>query len=569
MKKEQLTPIFAPLYAILIVLLMSFPNTSFGQANGAMNPDVAVLRCRTGCSQPSVVGCLNADMWEIGTSQDQLIAIAWSDASGGTGNAEGFLVFQESAAIAGSGIWQQVNSGNGAHDMDIVLGKYNDPMTGTEYLVGVIYEYLGDIYIESYKVTNVNFGILGLTLLQKIGPLNSNTGKAFKPHIDLFADNSYTYNNGDYAFAHEFGAVWHEKPSTQNIVTFYRDDITNATGGCSTTVASDGQDADVSCTSIYPGSAPGWVAHVVYTDNAGTSLYETDVTTGCSVSSPVTLESSITQVLTPRIESNILLNTIPAQSGQPEWFAVASTRNGGGNPEVFGYDYYWDAGMSTYTLATFNYSTTFSSSSDEYLLPTICGTGGPIPAGAGHRASGGDYYNIGYYSTYTYNPMTSPQYGDFYCKQEDMPFSHGNPNAEVNLLDLTGNAFSYTGPMPAMAVATCSNSGYDLMATFFDAGTGIYYKLDNPMMQFKHANGISTVETKRYALFPNPATTKISVQGMKKADYTITDAAGRIVGIGKVSTTGNNINVSNFTPGMYFINLTEDGATQRIKFAKQ
>lgn len=569
MKKEQLAHISAPRSTTLYLILFCLPFLASAQANQAMNTDVPVYICPT-CSSstpPSAVATLNADMWEINTSQDQLEAIAWGDATGGGGASitTGFVVFQESVGLA-SGAWVSLPANS--HDPDIVLGKYNDPMTGTKYIVGVIYENGGDIYIRSYTISGIG-STLSVSALQTSSALNSNTGTAFKPHMDLFADNTYSYNNGDYAFAHEFGAVWHEKPSSQNVVTFYRDDLANLTGGCTTTVTSDGQDADVACTSSYPGTGGSWVAHVVYTDNAGTSLYENDVTTGCSAGSPVTLESSITRALTPRIECNILLNTIPAQSGQPEWFAVAATRNGGGNPEVFGYNYYWDAGMSAYTLATFNYSTTFSSSGDEYLLPTICGTGGPIPAGLGHRSSGGDYYNIGYYSTYTYNPMTSPQYGDFYCKQEDMPFSHGNPNAEVNLLDLTGNGFSYTGPMPAMAVATCSNSGYDLMATFFDAGTGIYYKLDNPMMQFKHANGISTVETKEYALFPNPATTKISVQGMKKADYTITDAAGRIVGNGKVSTTGNNINVSNFTPGMYFINLTEDGATQRIKFAKQ
>ncbi|RZJ36176.1 MAG: T9SS type A sorting domain-containing protein [Flavobacterium sp.] len=66
----------------------------------------------------------------------------------------------------------------------------------------------------------------------------------------------------------------------------------------------------------------------------------------------------------------------------------------------------------------------------------------------------------------------------------------------------------------------------------------------------------------RVALYPNPATTTISISGLEVAtDYRIVDVSGRIVANGIVSVSGS-IDVSKLTSGLYFANIDSN----RLKF---
>ena len=61
-------------------------------------------------------------------------------------------------------------------------------------------------------------------------------------------------------------------------------------------------------------------------------------------------------------------------------------------------------------------------------------------------------------------------------------------------------------------------------------------------------------------LSPNPATEEVQLEfgSYGEADYTVTELSGRVLLKG-FTTSGSKINITNLTPGMYIINLSQQG----------
>jgi len=73
-------------------------------------------------------------------------------------------------------------------------------------------------------------------------------------------------------------------------------------------------------------------------------------------------------------------------------------------------------------------------------------------------------------------------------------------------------------------------------------------------------------ETSIFALYPNPATTTITVQSQQPGDYTVTTMIGEVVLSGELTTATHLINISDLKTGIYFLS-TVNG--QCLKFVKK
>ena len=63
------------------------------------------------------------------------------------------------------------------------------------------------------------------------------------------------------------------------------------------------------------------------------------------------------------------------------------------------------------------------------------------------------------------------------------------------------------------------------------------------------------------ALYPNPATDKVTLVGVEQADVTVTDITGRTVLIQKIVDGHNTIEVGTLLSGTYFVRIAYNGDT--------
>ncbi len=63
------------------------------------------------------------------------------------------------------------------------------------------------------------------------------------------------------------------------------------------------------------------------------------------------------------------------------------------------------------------------------------------------------------------------------------------------------------------------------------------------------------------SIYPNPASTALHIEGIKSAEWSITDLQGRSIANGSINADNSMIDVSEFVPGFYFLNLKEEKRT--------
>ena len=81
---------------------------------------------------------------------------------------------------------------------------------------------------------------------------------------------------------------------------------------------------------------------------------------------------------------------------------------------------------------------------------------------------------------------------------------------------------------------------------------------------------LSTQENNKLGLniFPNPVNDVLNITKVSNnATFTIYNVAGQFISKGKV--TNNKVNVANLAKGVYFIEVSEKGATSKMKFIKK
>ena len=78
--------------------------------------------------------------------------------------------------------------------------------------------------------------------------------------------------------------------------------------------------------------------------------------------------------------------------------------------------------------------------------------------------------------------------------------------------------------------------------------------------------GIEKLDQNNWKVYPNPASEQLNVTTERAEIIQITDVSGKVVTVEQLKTGHNIIDVSNFAPGVYFIQ-SKTGRTH-VKFVK-
>ena len=101
-----------------------------------------------------------------------------------------------------------------------------------------------------------------------------------------------------------------------------------------------------------------------------------------------------------------------------------------------------------------------------------------------------------------------------------------------------------------------------MVNTTFSTDEASYAFVLGSMLGTKEANKLGT------EIFPNPVNEVLNITKVSNnATFTIYNVAGQFISKGKV--TNNKVNVSSLAKGVYFIEISEKGATSKMKFIKK
>ncbi len=117
----------------------------------------------------------------------------------------------------------------------------------------------------------------------------------------------------------------------------------------------------------------------------------------------------------------------------------------------------------------------------------------------------------------------------------------------------SGNGFYELRSSDNTLLATNGNFGFGAKDNFF-SGT----------------LSIDKFSTESISLYPNPSSRIITIKSVSMPDsYTIYNTLGQVLKQSQVKSNADlNINIENFTDGMYFIKLTKDNSSQVLSFVK-
>ncbi|MBR6291782.1 MAG: C10 family peptidase [Bacteroidales bacterium] len=199
--------------------------------------------------------------------------------------------------------------------------------------------------------------------------------------------------------------------------------------------------------------------------------------------------------------------------------------------------------------------------------------------------SGGGIYNEGAAIT-----ISATAFSGYHFTQ----WNDGNTNA-TRTITVTGNAtyianFEANPPQQYTITVMSANEqmGYVTGGGTFAAGTtitisatpnsGYYFAQWNDgntnatrtitvtgdatyIATFTATNGIGDINSDSWSIYPNPATTAVTVGGVEQATVTINDITGRIIATHNVADGDNSIDVSHLAAGTYFVRITSNGTS--------
>jgi polyhydroxybutyrate depolymerase len=137
-------------------------------------------------------------------------------------------------------------------------------------------------------------------------------------------------------------------------------------------------------------------------------------------------------------------------------------------------------------------------------------------------------------------------------------YAGGNMGATVELYKVTGGGHAWPGALPVIA-----NTNQDFKASVEIWRFFRQYKLN----QFLPGVGFNENSLKNnIKVYPNPATEKITVEGVSELKLKVTDLVGKTI---IAESTVNSINVSTLTPGIYFLSIKSGNEQSVVKFVKE
>lgn len=488
----------------------------------AGNPDIPIA----GVAGPCYT--VNCDMVTCpDVPSEHLRVVAWDDAS------QGYFK-----------IWD--NMGNSSPIIPLNTGEYlPDVVIGCYEIANVIYYEVCvvaivyntttssyDINFSRYPITNVHTPSLNVAAPTTTLISTPGVGAAHWPHIDMFADPTQILGSS-YPALHEYAISWTEAWNAR----FYTGDLTS--GANSTYSLGSSIYTDIACyTDIQTGDKHA--VTVVGCNCFSTDVTDYNLTSGSAATTNLTSYSS-----TSRIEAMSLYDP---NSGDAKWTISQK---------------HWNTGNNNLDLIT-----------DIPSLPTITPvytytkwtTQTAVAAGVGTSiaALSGNIGNNQYTLAWDIGPAVAGNQ-DVHSRGVDVT-TGSFTTSNVYQMNSTGLNSGLGNNYP-VAVSNSSNSGYDLLAAWYN-GTDIVYKLTGNSMAFK-TNSITNVSKPAFEVFPNPASTNLNVTGAADASYTVTNSLGQVLISGSVNSRDSQVDISSLPAGVYLLNLAENGHLQKIRFTKQ
>lgn len=513
------------------------------------------------------------------------------------------------------------------NDPDIAVGTcYSSIYSDYRHFALVVYEHDGDIYMDHYEVIVTTGGIATIPPepFTCVGPpgtacaipgnsapikLTSNANQtASKPHIEIWHSRNIPAASS-LTIAEKFAVTWQqEDPANPGVMQVWGIDgeiddpgnITFPTPNQAFPIG-NGKQPDVVAVNFFdPSGAAGTireVAYVTYVSNNPSTATGRDVMLSDwdyntqTVNSTTQLNTASTtnddEFQLPRISGPMFYNVGTASVTEPICVVVVNDNDAASTnviDKVTAFKYYDPSLAGTPVIEKLDISDHnnidgFSSNTQTAIMPVVSGIGTEIFNLAGSGIATYDNYPVAFYSNYL---TGAGQNGDFYSFGLQMPdfinapfLAGGTDYMELNDATLdNGSAFDMINK-PSIAIATANNTGYDLLTTYYEG-----LNLDKVTVTFTgttatyaykpgKSTGIDNIGKDGYAVYPNPVVNHLNIAKADGADYTVMDMMGRTLATGSLSGNKASIDAASYASGIYILQLTKDGHTEKVKFVKQ
>jgi len=518
-----------------------------------------------------------------------------------------------------------------AHDVDVAIGMFYDNSPhgtgGYRYFVLAVYESGGEIYLDHYNIdidwTGPSFTVdVDKTVLivcpqnqpcytstvyntNNSSQISSSSGTASYPHIDLIYDDTYPTAGGHHE-AIAYVISWQQG-------TVGNEEVWGAEGPISVSTVNnpppitmafkidDGKFPDITGVNAANNAGGGTPdptkAYVTYLTRSGDEVHlaEWDYNTSTPPSTPPTmsLHGSIGATVGtdeyqyPRIAGPQFYDFTSPVPDDPACVVVVTESNSSSNYKVNTYNYYTSGSPSPIcSLVDASDQATgdgFNSNGKQAMKPVVTGIGALVSSLYAGSGNANTEYPTVFYTDYTHDNKngTYAASGDFIAFGTDVrqtaspvPIKSGSDywEANQNSIDLNiTSPFDMSTNQPYMAVATTNNSGHDLMFAYFDTDRMWRKYTGGTLYNFKpgKTTGVQETTASGVAVYPNPVSNQLNIVQANGANYILMDMTGRSLIAGSITGNRASVDVTSLASGIYMLQLTKDGHTEKVKFVKQ
>lgn len=541
------------------------------------------------------VNSMNTDMVQHHTKGERLVATVYEGVRNG-GIPYNRLVIQDFGTYPSSVDYILPPTATN-FDVAIVNNMGSSYNIEEDYIIMITWEDAGQIYYEISTVEDLGATFI-TTSIPGTGTAISPAGiTCHTPHIDASGNVMYPIYGSDYYALDQFAIVWEQEvlpvPFTINgiygLVGFWKTTSLGTPsvlfGAVTPLIPGDYVKPDVACRGWRTAPPPvNWSSRTIYVSALSTgntdvvvASFDADrlsnITSGVSLITQADGFNAGVRNDNPRIECVVVGDDVPGSIS--ELYQVVMESDVSGFWEIHAFS----EQSTTPAIPTdvYNLGIPVSFTGNHYR-PVVTGVGFDCNASYSNIYSQNENFTTSYYSEYTnIGPDGGTTEGDYFANVMDY---HSIPSPtypdyyEINTKPLFAS-FSTSVNTPCIATTSSSNTGYELFSVWYHGWNGtsgnIKYKFNSDTYTYK--TGTTSVNNinaeKNYAVFPNPATTTLTVNGTVKADYTIVDVVGKTVAAGTISNSNNTVAIEKLTPGNYLLNLSENGHTTIVKFVKQ
>lgn len=172
--------------------------------------------------------------------------------------------------------------------------------------------------------------------------------------------------------------------------------------------------------------------------------------------------------------------------------------------------------------------------------------------------------------------LTAGNYLQFDVKSQDASYLESMA-VKISTTTKDKSAFTTTlwseasvpGAFTTHTIDLSAYDGQDVFIAFILNSTDAFIGLVDNIKFLGQVSGINNIETNNYSIYPNPANDLFNISGAQGAKLNIYDAIGRVVLQDNVKSDNQSISISNLNPGVYTVQLINNGQVTSSKFIKK